>query len=102
MSGSNALAARIEALHRVRSRATIGADRHMSMRPTLLNPLFAALTTLPGVGAKVERLYRRLLGREEGARVVDLLFHLPSTAIDRRASPKLRDVVPGTIVTVPV
>ena len=74
----------------------------MSMRPTLLNPLFAALTTLPGVGAKVERLYRRLLGREEGARVVDLLFHLPSTAIDRRASPKLRDVVPGTIVTVPV
>src|SRR3972149_5699469 len=85
MSGSNALAAPIEALPRVRSRATIGADRHMSMRPTLLNPLFAALTTLPGVGAKVERLYRRL-----------------PPPIDRRASPKLRDVVPGTIVTVPV
>ena len=71
------------------------------MRPTILNPLFAAITTLPGVGPKVERLYRRLLDRDQ-ARIVDLLFHLPSGVIDRRARPKLRDVVPGTIVTVAV
>jgi len=31
------------------------------MRPPVLNPLFAAVTTLPGVGPKLEKLYRRLL-----------------------------------------
>jgi ATP-dependent DNA helicase RecG len=72
------------------------------MRPSLLNPLFAAITSLPGVGPKLEKLYRRLLGREDVPRVLDLLFHLPTGAIDRRARPKLRDVVPGTVVTVAV
>ena len=66
------------------------------MRPSLLDPLFAALTTLPGVGPKLEKLYRKLFGREDApARVIDLLFHLPTGTIDRRARPKLRDVVPG-------
>jgi len=72
------------------------------MRPSLLNPFFALITTLPGVGSQLEKLYRRLFGREEEARVVDLLFHLPTGAIDRRARPKLRDVVPDTVVTVAV
>ncbi len=72
------------------------------MRPSLLDPLFAALTTLPGVGPKLDRLFRRLLGRPDGARVLDLLFHLPGGHIDRRARPKLRDVVPGGVVTVAV
>jgi ATP-dependent DNA helicase RecG len=72
------------------------------MRPSLLNPLFAALTTLAGVGPRVEKLYRRLLGRDDGPRIVDLLFHLPTGVIDRRARPKLRDVVPDTVVTVAV
>ena len=72
------------------------------MRPTLLDPLFAAITTLSGVGPKVEKLYRRLLGREETPRRIDLLFHLPTGAIDRRARPKLRDVVPGSVATVEV
>ena len=50
------------------SAASIGAiavDRRM--RPRLLNPLFAAITNLPGVGPKLEKLYRRLLGRDDGA-----------------------------------
>jgi ATP-dependent DNA helicase RecG len=72
------------------------------MRPSLLNPLFAPLTTLPGVGRQVEKLYARLLDRDAPPRIVDLLFHLPSGAIDRRARPKLRDVVPDTVVTVAV
>jgi ATP-dependent DNA helicase RecG len=71
------------------------------MRPSRLNPLFASVTTLPGVGPKLEKLYGRLLGRE-ATRLVDLLFHLPTGAIDRRARPKLRDVVPDTVVTVAV
>jgi ATP-dependent DNA helicase RecG len=72
------------------------------MRPSLLNPLFAAITTLSGVGPKLDKLYRRLLGRDEAPRVIDLLFHLPTGTVDRRAQPKLRDVVPGTVVTVAV
>jgi len=72
------------------------------MRPSLLNPLFAAVTTLTGVGPHLEKLYRRLFGREQPARVIDLLFHLPTGAIDRRARPKLRDVVPDTVATVAV
>ncbi len=71
------------------------------MRPPVLNPLFAALTSLPGIGPKLEALYARLLDRET-PRIVDLLFHLPSGAIDRRARPKLCDVEPGQIITVAV
>src|SRR5437764_4094784 len=74
----------------------------MPRRPNLLNPLFSAITALPGVGPKVEKLYRRLLGRDDTPRIVDLLFHLPSGTIDRRARPKLRDVAPGSVVTVAV
>ena len=72
------------------------------MRPPILNPLFAAITTLPGIGSKVERLYRRLLGRDEAPRIIDLAFHLPTGTIDRRAQPKIKDVVPGGVVTVTV
>jgi ATP-dependent DNA helicase RecG len=73
------------------------------MRPSLLNPLFASVTALPGVGPKVAKLLARVTGREEdGARVADLLFHLPTGSIDRRARPKLADVEPGTVVTVAV
>ena len=71
------------------------------MRPDVLNPLFAALTSLPGVGPKLEKLYARLLDRE-APRVVDLLFHLPSGAVDRRARPKLNEVQAGQLVTVAV
>jgi ATP-dependent DNA helicase RecG len=73
------------------------------MRPSLLDPLFAALTTLPGVGPKLEKLYRRLLGRDNApVRAIDLLFHLPTGSIDRRARPTLAQVEPGSIVTVAV
>src|ERR1700682_6485693 len=72
------------------------------MRPALLNPLFAPITGLVGVGPKQDRLFRYLLGREETPRLVDLLLHLPASVIDRRARPKIRDAVPGTVVTLEV
>ena len=71
------------------------------MRPLVLSPLFASLTSLPGVGPKLEKLYARLLDREAPL-VVDLLFHLPAGVIDRRARPKLNEVQPGQVVTVAV
>jgi ATP-dependent DNA helicase RecG len=70
------------------------------MRPSLLDPLFASAGTLPGIGPKNARLFDRLLDKPQGARVVDVLFHLPSSTIDRRSRPKIRDAVPGTIVTI--
>jgi len=72
------------------------------MRPALLNSLFAPVTSLSGVGPKQDKLFRYLLGREETPRLVDLLLHLPSSVIDRRARPKIRDAVPGTVVTLEV
>ncbi len=72
------------------------------MRPALLNPLFAPVTSLTGVGPKQDRLFRFLLGRDETPRLIDLLLHLPASVIDRRARPKIRDAVPGTIVTLEV
>ncbi|MFZ3360155.1 MAG: ATP-dependent DNA helicase RecG, partial [Xanthobacteraceae bacterium] len=73
------------------------------MRPPVLNPLFASLTALPGIGPKLEKLFSRLIGRDgEAARVIDLLFHLPSGFVDRRNQPKLSAVTPDTVVTVAV
>ena len=72
------------------------------MRPALLNPLFGPVTSLAGVGPKQDKLLRYLLGRDETPRLVDLLLHLPSSVIDRRARPKIRDAVPGTVVTLEV
>jgi ATP-dependent DNA helicase RecG len=72
------------------------------MRPALLNPLFAPVTSLGGVGPKQDRLLRYLLDRDQTPRLVDLLLHLPASVIDRRARPKIRDAVPGTVVMLEV
>src|SRR5262245_50166215 len=72
------------------------------MRPSLLNPLLAPVTSLPGVGPKQDKLLRYLLSRDDTPRLVDLLLHLPSQVIDRRARPKIRDAISGTVVTLEV
>ena len=72
------------------------------MRPALLNPLFAPVTSLAGVGPRQDKLLRYLLGRSDTPRLVDLLLHPPASVIDRRARPKIRDAVPGTVVTLEV
>jgi ATP-dependent DNA helicase RecG len=70
------------------------------LRPTSLDPLFAAVTTLPGVGPKTAKALDKLLGDEaRPARVVDLLFHLPTGAIDRRPSPTIADAPIGDVAT---
>ncbi|CAN7254575.1 ATP-dependent DNA helicase RecG [Bosea sp. LjRoot9] len=70
------------------------------MRPSLLDPLFAPVTTLPGVGPKLGKLLDKLLGDEtRPARVIDLLFRLPTGAIDRRPSPSIADAPIGDVAT---
>ena len=49
------------------------------MRPDILNPLFAEMETLAGVGPQVAKVLKRL-GIE---RVVDLLYHVPTGVIER-------------------
>ncbi len=72
------------------------------MRPALLDPLFAPASTLPGVGPKNAKLFDKLLDRSQGARVLDVLFHLPYAALDRRARPKIRDAQRDAIATLEV
>lgn len=49
------------------------------MRPEVLNPLFTEVEALKGVGPQVAKLLHRL----DLTRAVDLLFHLPTGAIER-------------------
>jgi ATP-dependent DNA helicase RecG len=73
----------------------------MTLRPSILDPLFAPATTLPGVGPKIAPLLDRLLG-EPGrpARIADLLFHLPSGGISRDLKGSIADAPVGEPVTV--
>jgi ATP-dependent DNA helicase RecG len=64
-----------------------------------LPPLFAPLTSLPGVGETLAALIARVAG---GGRVIDLLFHLPESTIDRRERTSIRNAVPGTLATLEV
>ena len=75
------------------------------MRPAALNPLFAPAQTLSGIGPRFALLLKRCLVLPAGVtepRVLDLLWHLPTGVIDRRAEPAIRDAVAGTIVTLKV
>ena len=65
------------------------------MRPPILFPLFADIGSLPGIGPKMAKS----IGKLAGERIVDLLWHVPTGIVDRRASPPLSAVTPGDIVT---
>ena len=65
------------------------------MRPAFLNTLFAPVTTLSGVGPQLGRLIERAAGKL----IVDLLWHLPSGIVDRRAAPSVTELEDGSVVT---
>jgi len=58
-------------------------------RPFILDPLFQSTKSVPGVGPRMTKLLEKVAG----PRVSDLFWHLPAGVIDRRFSPKLRDLV---------
>ncbi|MBF0561202.1 MAG: ATP-dependent DNA helicase RecG [Alphaproteobacteria bacterium] len=68
------------------------------MRPESLNPLFAPITALAGVGPRLAPLFTRLAGPS----VVDLLWHLPCGLIDRRFAPKVMEAPSGKVATLTV
>ncbi|MFV0624932.1 ATP-dependent DNA helicase RecG [Sphingomonas sp. ac-8] len=66
------------------------------MRPQLLNPLFAEVTALKGVGAAVAKPLDRL----GLSRVVDVAFHLPSGWVDRLPRDTLDMADAGRIIAI--
>ncbi len=64
-----------------------------------LTPLFSPLTTLKGVGPTVGAPLAKAAG---GERVIDLLFHLPESFLDRRQRPTIAQARPGQIATLAV
>ena len=77
------------------------ARQHGVMRPPVLNPLFASLTSLPGVGPKLEKLYASCLIAKRRASSIccSTCRQELSTGASR---PKLRDAQPDQVVTVAV
>ncbi len=68
------------------------------MRPQALTPLFAQVTSLPGIGPRLGTLVEKLAG----PLVVDLLWHLPSAVIDRRNAPDVAQARGGEVATLTV
>ena len=69
------------------------------MNAELLAPVFAPLTSLRGMGPAVTALVARVAG---GDRIIDLLFHLPESYLNRSARPTIRAAEPGTVATLAV
>jgi ATP-dependent DNA helicase RecG len=66
------------------------------MRPDILNPLFAEVEVLKGIGPTLAKPLHRL-GLN---RVVDILFHLPVSWIDRRKVASLDEADVGRTITI--
>ncbi len=64
-----------------------------------LLPLFAPVTGLRGVGPALAKMIERVAG---GPRVLDLLFHMPDSYLDRRARPTIRTAQPGQVATLAI
>jgi len=68
------------------------------MRPDLLNPLFAEVEALKGVGPGIAKALARL----ELTRAIDLAYHLPTGTIDRVRAPAANSALIGRIVVIDV
>ncbi|WP_310620435.1 ATP-dependent DNA helicase RecG [Flexibacterium corallicola] len=71
------------------------------MRPARLDPLFAPVTQLNGIGPKTAKTIGNLFvaNSEREARIADLLFHIPNNVIDRSLRPSIAESPEDTIVT---
>ena len=65
------------------------------MRPSILYPLFAPIEVLKGIGDKYAKLVKNLCGEK----VIDVLFHLPVSVVDRTWMPPLVSAQNGRIWT---
>jgi ATP-dependent DNA helicase RecG len=68
------------------------------MRPDILNPLFAEVEVLKGIGPTLAKPLKRLALE----RVVDILFHLPVSWVERRRIESLDEAEVGRIISIRV
>jgi len=61
--------------------------------------MLAPVASLRGVTPALAKLLEKVAG---GGRVLDLLFHMPESYMDRRGRPTIRDALPGTVATLTV
>ena len=64
-----------------------------------LASLFAPLTSLRGMGPAIASMIARVAG---GERVIDLMFHMPESYLDRSARPTIRAAKAGMVATLAV
>ena len=79
-------------------RAKVKANPVHPKRPPEIFQLFAATTSLAGVGAKLASVLEKRVGHY----VIDVLRHLPIGLIDRRQRPALNAVVDGSMATIEI
>ena len=72
------------------------------MRPPLLNPLFQSATVLKGIGPKSMAPLTRLVGGKPDARILDVLFHIPWSIIDRSRMPEIAMAPQGAMLVGPL
>ena len=65
------------------------------MRSEIINPLFASITSLAGVGPKLEKSFNRLVGNK----LLHLLWHIPYNIIKRQKYENIYDAKINTVIT---
>ncbi len=65
----------------------------------LLLPLMGPVTELRGVGPALAALLARVTG---GTRIIDVLFHMPESFVDRRVRPTIKTAQKGQVATLVV
>ena len=65
------------------------------MRSDKINPLFSSISTLTGIGPKLDKLFNRLVG----TKLIHFLWHLPYNVIKRKKYENINDAQINTLIT---
>ena len=68
------------------------------MRSEEINPLFATISSISGIGPKIEQLFKKLLGNK----LINLLLHIPYNVIKRKNLENLLEAPLKTNITIKV
>ena len=64
------------------------------MRPDNLNFLFKSISSIQGIGPKLEVLFNKLIGDK----ILHILWHLPYNIIERKIHENLSEATTNTII----
>ena len=65
------------------------------MRSEKINPLFSSVVSLSGVGPKLERLFKKLVGNK----LIHLLWHIPYNVIKREKHENIHEAQINSLIT---